>query len=430
MGYSTGEFSSSGTALSVDDLRRGVTPVSTQTRAPTPTPKPVAAAIAPAPIAPTAVQAPATTAGWYSGYTGGAQIGGTVAPSTRRVWGDPGYAGPSSGGGGGGGTAYPMGTPQTAVDPMGLQGATNDALQAEIAALEAQYGLTLAQIAALGGEIGARAQMLLDQLAQQEKMEQEDLISSLLQRGVYRSGMTAADLAQLADLFAGKRAEVEFNKTQQLGQLELQRGAATAGIHSGIGASVGQLSGGNTQAELAQMFNSGQVPSGIQPQGVQTAAAQNGGWDANGRMLQAPKFSAGGPALGGAGQNTSVTGAPGSSRFGSAQLTLGGGGGGGPIGSDAFRMMRNTPEGQFTPGHFLDQGGEIIPNIAGNQQGAAQFGTAPLSVDAFIASLSPMVKAGLTEQDLKNIQQAYGSSGIPTDAAYGIASRASYIGTK
>ena len=253
MAYSTGEYSSTGKALSISDIRKGAVPVSTVRK----------------PAAPSAFTSPSKTVGNIIPRTASTAIP-TAAPTattqinTGRPLSPYGVGGGSPGGGGAQPQPTPIMTPtSTPSGTTGLEGASNDALAAEVAALEAQYGLTLAQIAALGGDVGARANFLLAQLAQQEKFAEEDLVSGLLQRGVYRSGMTARDLSRLADLFGEKRAQVEMDRNSQLQQLELQRGAATAGMRAAQGAAFGNLEAGNTQAQLAQMFNSGTVPNGL-----------------------------------------------------------------------------------------------------------------------------------------------------------------------
>lgn len=143
-----------------------------------------------------------------------------------------------------------------------LGAASTNALQAQIAALQAQYGLDLAQLAALGGDIGARAEMLMAQLDRQEKVAQEGVISNVLQRGIFRSGITARDLSRVAADFADQRAMLELDKNAALRDIEAQKGAANAALNQGIGGTYGEIQAGNTETELAQL-GAGEMPSAI-----------------------------------------------------------------------------------------------------------------------------------------------------------------------
>lgn len=143
-----------------------------------------------------------------------------------------------------------------------LGAASTNALQAQIAALQAQYGLDLAQLAALGGDIGARAEMLMAQLDRQEKVAYEGVISNVLQRGIFRSGITARDLSRVAADFADQRAMLELDKNAALRDIEARRGAANAAMNQGIGGTYGEIQAGNTETELAQL-GAGGSPSAL-----------------------------------------------------------------------------------------------------------------------------------------------------------------------
>ena len=136
--------------------------------------------------------------------------------------------------------------------PPGLGQVSREAIEAQISALSAQYGLDLESLAALGGQIGAQAKFLLAQLQQDEQYAQEGLTGNLVGRGVYRSGITARDTGRLQGKFANQRAQVEMNKSQQLRQLAERAGLAKVGLARGKADVISQIDAGNLNAELRQ----------------------------------------------------------------------------------------------------------------------------------------------------------------------------------
>ena len=163
-------------------------------------------------------------------------------------------------------------------------------------------------------------------LDRQEKVAQEGVISNVLQRGIFRSGITARDLSRVAADFADQRAMLELDKNAALRDIEAQKGAANAALNQGIGGTFGEIEAGNTETELAQL-GAGETPSG-------------------------------------------------------------------PLSSDqADQGVTNNPGGYVAPGN--------------------------VSIQDFQNSLTPQLRAKLTEQDILNMEQFY-TEGIPQSAVDGM----------
>lgn len=171
--------------------------------------------------------------------------------------------------GGGGNPPAPPGTPDQPVDPGSLAEISRRAIEGQISALEAQYGLDLASIAALGGEIGQQARFLLAQMGIDQERAQEGLIGNLVGRGVLRSGITARDFGRQSQDFAMRRAEIEMNKGQRLRQLAERAGAASAAMGRGKADVIAQIDQGNLPAEIRSRLL-GEL-QGLTPQDIQRA---------------------------------------------------------------------------------------------------------------------------------------------------------------
>lgn len=159
--------------------------------------------------------------------------------------------------------------------PPGLGQVSQEAIEAQINALTAQYGLDLEGIAALGGEIGAQARFLLAQLQRDQGFAQEDLLGNLVGRGVFRSGITARDTGRLQGDFAARRAQVEMNKGQQLRQLAERAGLARVALARGKADTISQIDAGNLPAEIRQALLN--ELNSLTPQRVEQALANSRG---------------------------------------------------------------------------------------------------------------------------------------------------------
>lgn len=164
---------------------------------------------------------------------------------------------PPAGPGGGGDGTTPTGPPTGPGGPGGeenpdLGQVSREAIEAQINALTAQYGLDLESIAALGGEIGAQARFLMAQLNRDEGFAQERQLGQLVGRGIFRSGVTARDTARLQGDFALKRAQVEQDKGARLRQLAERAGVAKVGLARGKADVISQIDQGNLTAEIRQ----------------------------------------------------------------------------------------------------------------------------------------------------------------------------------
>lgn len=133
-----------------------------------------------------------------------------------------------------------------------LAGLSAEALEDAIAALEAQYGLTLEEIVALGGDIGARAALLRNELERRAVLAQEQLISNLLNRGLFRSGIAARDLGRLREDIASERAQFEQDVSSRLRELQRRAGMGAADLERQKADIRRQIEAGNLDAEVAQ----------------------------------------------------------------------------------------------------------------------------------------------------------------------------------
>lgn len=127
-----------------------------------------------------------------------------------------------------------------------------DAVRDAIAALEAELGMTIDEIAALGGEVGARAQRLLAELDRQAVLEREQLIGSLLRRGLFRSGIALRERQRLEEAVGMRKADVEARKGEQLRRLEMDAAQAKIDFERRKADIEAAVLEGNLDAETAQ----------------------------------------------------------------------------------------------------------------------------------------------------------------------------------
>lgn len=117
-------------------------------------------------------------------------------------------------------------------DPAGT-GGFNDTLQkfteediaAALAAIEAEFGLTREQLMADQTIIGAQYRLMTAQLARRRESALEQTEAGALQRGLFRSGIYAAEAGKVSQEFADAEAQAFQEKTSQ--ELAIEQRLAT-----------------------------------------------------------------------------------------------------------------------------------------------------------------------------------------------------------
>lgn len=229
-----------------------------------------------------------------SGMTTGAvlpanTIGTTSDPYSRTLpWKKPATtvtqpsASVSGGGGGGGFTGGAAPTPNYAAptpsqteqvpgplaQPSPTQGPgvgalrdlSGQELEAALAAIESQYGLTREQLLADQSELGSTYRFLFSNLERQRQAATQGVTGDALQRGILRSGIHQGNVADVEQQFAEQTAQAEaakqsrlFQINQALAALGPQQALAQAQAASQI--SGGQLALEQQLAALGQLAN-------------------------------------------------------------------------------------------------------------------------------------------------------------------------------
>lgn len=141
----------------------------------------------------------------------------SASTTTRRR---PSGGGAAGGGGGGGAAAAPAAPPAEGGGELAsVGGLSADQIEAAISFIESQFGQSIAEIAAAGGEAGRVAQNLLAELQRQKRNAVEAQISQLLSRGFLRSGIAARDRARLQEQVAAREAEINSRLQSTLADL-------------------------------------------------------------------------------------------------------------------------------------------------------------------------------------------------------------------
>ena len=127
-----------------------------------------------------------------------------------------------------------------AADPTGafadsLAKFTEQDIQAALAAIEAEFGLTRAELMRDQTMIGAQFRLLTAQLARQQEKALGQAEAGALQRGLFRSGIYAAEAGEVGQQFAEKQAEFQTAAdaqqlaiTERLGSLTAEQATAQA----------------------------------------------------------------------------------------------------------------------------------------------------------------------------------------------------------
>lgn len=218
---------------------------------------------------------------FQSGATGGG--GGSTAgtPSTNGTQSTPQTpAGPAAAGAGSAGAA------------SALAGFTEDEIAAALAGLEAQFGMTRAQLLADQTQAGAQYRLLLAQLERGRVQGIETATNDAVRRGIYRSGILGENIADVETATLGQRdvaeqelqARTQANETQ-LRNLDALQAAQAAQIEAGLrrqyantmleaGLNPGAVQSGGMAPQVA-MPGAGPAPSGVafvNTQGVSAGA--------------------------------------------------------------------------------------------------------------------------------------------------------------
>jgi hypothetical protein len=85
--------------------------------------------------------------------------------------------------------------------------------------IEAEFGLTRAQLLADQTTIGAQYRLLEGQLARQRQLSLQGAEAGALQRGVFRSGIYAKEYSDVAGQFAEQQAQLAQQQSSEEGQL-------------------------------------------------------------------------------------------------------------------------------------------------------------------------------------------------------------------
>lgn len=118
---------------------------------------------------------------------------------------------------------------------------TEQDIAAALAAIEAEFGLTREQLLADQTMIGAQYRLLTAQMARAQARALESAESGALQRGLFRSGIFAAETGDIAQSFgeqqsqlAQQTAEQTSGLQAQIDALEAQKAAAKAAEETAI----------------------------------------------------------------------------------------------------------------------------------------------------------------------------------------------------
>ena len=179
-----------------------------------------------------------------TGPRGGAQNRRTAAPR--------GSGGPSTQPTPGAKAPSPAQSPAEAPETGSLPDLTVQAIRDAIAALEAQYGLSIDQLAQAEGDIGEQARILLQQLDEQIQLEQEALVGSLLRRGLFTSGIALREMERAQRQGVQRKAEVERQKGTRLRQIEGQRQQLSIDLEQQKNSLIQEVLLGNLDPEVAQ----------------------------------------------------------------------------------------------------------------------------------------------------------------------------------
>lgn len=154
----------------------------------------------------------------YTGFV----TGTADAPSTNSASrNSTGSTGSNVGGVGSAGEVGPA--PASSAGTSGAATSMDDALEATLNAIGAQYGMTREQLMADQGEAGRQFRMALAGLRRQRAQAKSDVYDSMVQRGILQSGETLENQTQVARDAAEAQAQLvgdrDFKRAQIAAQL-------------------------------------------------------------------------------------------------------------------------------------------------------------------------------------------------------------------
>jgi hypothetical protein len=114
------------------------------------------------------------------------------------------------------------------------------AIEATIAAIEAQTGLTREQLLASQDDIGRQYRFLVAQARRAQEVALEGVANAAIERGIFRSGIAAQGFADTNQQF-----------TEQIAQLNAAQAQETAGIDAQLAALPQQAAAQAAQARAA-----------------------------------------------------------------------------------------------------------------------------------------------------------------------------------
>lgn len=170
-------------------------------------------------------------------------------------------------------------TPRGPVAPKGpagaevLSGYTEDEIAAALAGLEAQFGMTRAQLLADQSQAGAEYRLLLAQLERGRVQGIETATNDAVRRGIYRSGILGENIADVETSAFDQRIQAEKGYARreeateaQLRNLQAMETAQAAQIEAGL------------RRQYAQtLMQAGINPGGYNPNGIYRGGMDEGG---------------------------------------------------------------------------------------------------------------------------------------------------------
>lgn len=152
--------------------------------------------------------------------------------ATTTAGGGGNTGGGNAGGGGGGGTGSPAPSAaevkaeeeEEAAKAAAIADA-DEALDLQLKAIEAQYGMTRAQLEADQGEAGRQYRQAKAGLMRQRAVNLEANLNSMVERGIIKSGITIQNQADIEEGYADARGAALGDRDYQLAQIAAQKAA-------------------------------------------------------------------------------------------------------------------------------------------------------------------------------------------------------------
>ncbi len=139
---------------------------------------------------------------------------------------------------------------QTGFDDS-LQGFTESDIEAALAQIEAEFGLTRAELLRDETMLGAQYRLLSAQLVRQRQRSLETAEAGALQRGLFRSGIFAEEVGDVSRDFAEAEAQQVANRQAQEGAIEGERATLAASQAQAAAEETAAIRRGEYTARLA-----------------------------------------------------------------------------------------------------------------------------------------------------------------------------------